>query len=600
MRRTPLRAAPVSRSRRSAFRMVILANVAVLLLVLPPRGHAAVAPRLRPSPGCALLALAHVDAGNWEIVLLDPLRKQLLNLTRSPEDERSPAWSPDGQLIAFAAHREANWDLYTQDLATGALQRLTDHPAYDGEPTWSPDGRWLAFESNRDGNLEIYLVPRTGGTPRRLTHDPSADVEPRWTSDGNGLLVSSWRSGTRQLYRLDLATDQAQALTVPGEDAHAAALAPDGRSLAYLSSASGMAQLLLRDPVAGTTLPLPAGIGTAQEVGWYLDSTRPERGTPALLTLAPHLGTPPVYPRGWTLSAWAPAWGSTPLTSAWTVPLAGQWQHPVCAPLGTALPQGAWQPIVQPPRIDPAMLPRGLLDLPEVEALQPRLAAAVADSFQALRQQLLAASGHDFLAVLNDTWRGLDHPQGGILSWHKTGRAFDVRDWYAPHGLRTLYITREDLGGQTYFRLYLRTQQQDGSQGAPLRDSLWETDGRLAHPELAQAGGEPLPPPDGYFVDLTDLAERAGWTRIPGLTPPDGDWRQEYLDLEFWHYERRDGLRWYEAMQLLYPDAPLQARFTSARLLEHGFAPERLIVAGIPGTAPPPCVPARDEVPAPC
>jgi TolB protein len=226
-----------------------------------------------------------------------------------------------------------------------------------------------------------------------------------------------------------------------------------------------------------------------------------------------------------------------------------------------------------------------------VRALQPLLATDVGHSFARLRRRTHAESGYDFLGVLNDAWRGLDHPGGAYLSWHKAGRAIDVRDWYAPTGRRSLFITRQNLGDMTYFRIYLRAARQDGSQGAPLRESMWETEGRLADPLSAAAGGRALPPLAGYYVDFTDLAAREGWTRIPARTPPDGDWRRNYLDLEFWHYERRDGLRWYEAMRGLYDADLLQARFSAELVRARGYTPRELLSAGIPGAFRPNSMP---------
>jgi hypothetical protein len=58
--------------------------------------------------------------------------------------------------------------------------------------------------------------------------------------------------------------------------------------------------------------------------------------------------------------------------------------------------------------------------------------------------------------------------------------------------------------------------------------------------------------------------------------------RASYLDLEFWHYERRDGLSWYAAMQQIYADEQLHARFTPALALAQGYTYAELRNAGVP------------------
>jgi TolB protein len=536
-----------------------------------------------PAATCTSVVLAGVLGDNWEIVVFDRSNSQILNLTRSPDDERDPTWSPDGRAVAFAARRGSNWDVYTLTLADGVLHRLTNSPAYDGRPAFSPDGRQIAFESYRDGNLEIYTVAARGGEATRVTDDPAADVEPIWSSDGSGLIIGSWRAGQRRLYSLSLDTEQITSITTQGDaEPRQPALAPDGRHLAYVAGRDGTTQLVVRDLDTGKVVRDQAG-GVQRE--WPVWQPGAGGGRPqALIALELAGASQYRYPSGWALSfsdgARPGVWARGPL-------MAGQWERPSCAPFGAAQVRGAWRSLRQTLAVDPAaQAQRGLVTLTDVQALQPRLAAAVAGSFQRLRQRTRVESGYDYAGALNDAWRGLDHPDGYYLSWHKTGRAIDLRDWYAPGGRRALFIARQALGGQTYFRIYLRAARQDGSQGVPLRESLWETDGRLANSELISAGGYALPPPPGYYVDFSDLAEREGWTRIPGLTPPDGDWRQAYIDMEFWHYERRDRLSWYVAMRQAYDDDELAARFTPELALQHGCTLEDVLIAGLSDAQP--------------
>ena len=47
--------------------------------------------------------------------------------------------------------------------AGGAETRLTDDLNDDRHPAWSPDGNWIAWDSNREGSFDIWLMPMATG-----------------------------------------------------------------------------------------------------------------------------------------------------------------------------------------------------------------------------------------------------------------------------------------------------------------------------------------------------------------------------------------------------------------------------------------------------
>src|SRR5690606_31098423 len=73
--------------------------------------------------------------GQEDIWALPVGSAQPIRLTDSLEDDRNPAWSPDGTKVAFTSRRDGTWDLYVLDLTTGQLARLTDSSDYEGYPT---------------------------------------------------------------------------------------------------------------------------------------------------------------------------------------------------------------------------------------------------------------------------------------------------------------------------------------------------------------------------------------------------------------------------------------------------------------------------------
>jgi hypothetical protein len=145
----------------------------------------------------------------------------------------------------------------------------------------------------------------------------------------------------------------------------------------------------------------------------------------------------------------------------------------------------------------------------------------------------------------------------GYLSWHKTGRALDLALEYKVDGVDQMLVVREDLGPSVYWRMYLRAARQDGSQGAPLKDNPWLFWWHIvpaSEPEAYAAGGKRLPTPAGYYVDVTAIARRHGWERLASYAiENDYHWLVDSNGTEYWHYERTDGLLWWDAMLQIYP-----------------------------------------------
>jgi hypothetical protein len=132
-----------------------------------------------------------------------------------------------------------------------------------------------------------------------------------------------------------------------------------------------------------------------------------------------------------------------------------------------------------------------------------------------------------------------------------------------------MVAVREDFGAQTYWRLYLRTQAQDGSQGMPLHDPPWDLSARYnLDPQIYEQGGTYSEVPPGYWVDITSLAAQYGWERVPALP----NWRTFYAGARFTEFALTGGLDWHTAMLQLYPPDVL---LTPTRLLPPTLTPTR-------------------------
>ena len=82
--------------------------------------------------------------------------------------EDDPDWSPDGKKIAFTRHPEAGphldsytAEMYVLNLKTGTEEKLTENLEEERSPAWSPDGRRIAYTCRRGLPLNADLRPST-------------------------------------------------------------------------------------------------------------------------------------------------------------------------------------------------------------------------------------------------------------------------------------------------------------------------------------------------------------------------------------------------------------------------------------------------------
>jgi Tol biopolymer transport system component len=529
-------------------------------------------PTPTPLPGASLVAFETYRDGNGEIYLLDTVAGTLTNLTRHPADDRAPSWSPDGEAIAFESHRGGNWDIYILNLADGSITRLTDNQTFDGAPAWSPEGTHIAFESYRDGNLEIYTVAASGGQPYRLTNDPAGDYGPAWSPDGLALAFTSWRDGNKEIYLVPAGGGEAQNLTQNPADDEDPVWTGDGSALAFVSWRDLSAQTGNRNAEIYQLTLVDGTLDRLTENPWPdLDPAWDAEGQ--LVWAAYDPGPPfetydPYRPGDYHLYR-ASTGKSQRLTDT-------NWddRRPAPAPahvmpltrLAANLPHESEVPTLAP-ALEPGTLAQ-VIEVPSIVASyseQPiRVNELVAPSLVAWQQAVLEASGWNFLSRTLGAWRNIDQVRKkemytydyGYLSWHKAGRALDLALEYKVDGINQMLLSREDLGEQVYWRIFLRTAMQDGAQGEPLKENPWLHWWHIVpehEPEAYDAGGKRLAIPNGYYTDITSLAKRHGWERI-ACYAVEGDyhWNTDSNGTEYWHYERTDGLIWWDAMLQLY------------------------------------------------
>jgi Tol biopolymer transport system component len=188
--------------------------------------------------------------------------------------------SPDAARVAYTVSTQdgpgrPTKQLFVMTVADGRAVRIGGEEA--GDPEWSPDGRWLAWSGTADGKKGLVVADSDGSGVRFLgeihsTNSPLTFEGRRmaWSPDATRIAFVSTTPGpeaelassdpvviTRYLYKpdadegmtrfndnrrrhifvADLATGAVSQLTRGEREQHSIDWSPDGREIAFVSSA---------------------------------------------------------------------------------------------------------------------------------------------------------------------------------------------------------------------------------------------------------------------------------------------------------------------------------------------------------------------------
>lgn len=573
-----------------------------------------------PTPDIRRLLIAFVSdyARNDDIYLLDPTTGDVWPLVQSPAEERDPVFAPDGDSLAFRSNAGGSWVWYRLDLETGRQTRLFYHDldldgrssilaqdlttmAYRGNLTWSSQPGFLyAYDAYLYNYMNVYVCQIDDLCRALLAYPPlvynsngqrvpTGNYGPAWRPGSAQIAFTSWRDGQKDLYLVDANGQNLVRLTADASDEENPVWHPNSQRIAFVRWQNNDADLY--------TLDLVSMVETRLTHDPYPDRSPTYAPDGTLLWMRYEPGPPfevhdPFYPGRWRL------WLRTPDGQERQIrisisdmdvydPTAGLIRRPTWISHASVSPT----PIPTRPADQSVNLVR--LDI-QCAGGDPRLNALLVDDYLVWRADVLSQTGYDFLGSISDMFRPLGYgtTHYGHLSWHRTGRTLDVlQEWHdPPNGPNQLLVVRDDLGPQTYWRLYLRTRYQDGRMGEPITVAPWigwfNLDPRR-EPQDYAAGGKPDVIPPGYYVDLTQLAQRYGWHRIASYQDQNFNWKWDSVGMEFWHYERTDGLTWWQAMSQIYPSKIVQTWYGwSVCTSKLGIAPNWLRAKGIPEPAP--------------
>src|SRR5699024_10801005 len=145
--------------------------------------------------------IAFVNRG--EIFVTGVNNKQTKRITKTSEQERMIAWSPDSKTLIFSGEKDGSWNIYKATLkhpeekffyaaTTLNIEEIIASDADEFQPKFSPDGKKIAYIENRNilKVMDVKSGKKTTILPKGHNHSYSdGDWDFSWSPDSKWLLV---------------------------------------------------------------------------------------------------------------------------------------------------------------------------------------------------------------------------------------------------------------------------------------------------------------------------------------------------------------------------------------------------------------------------
>jgi len=221
------------------------------------------------SPDGRWFAYSTVDAHyNAEVWVIPSAGGKAYNVSRHPDDDVQPRWSPDGRRLLWVSKRHADtmdvwgaWLTRENDQRTNAgwLKLFNDKGKKDGKEEESEEDE--ADDEEKAEELPEVLIDfdQLWRRATRITGETGDEYGPLATPDGKRILFTASPDGKTDLYSVRFNGEDLKRLTEDGTSPSNVQLSKDGKTVYYLNS-KGKAGRVGIDGKKGDPMPYSARV----------------------------------------------------------------------------------------------------------------------------------------------------------------------------------------------------------------------------------------------------------------------------------------------------------------------------------------------------